>query len=235
MKRSICIVITIIMLLLLCSCSNAKRTSVPVKIGIIDSCISKSMVKELDIKEYYELSGDITNNNITHGSIITTIIQHQAKNCDIFYCSIYDENCIGKVDYVVSAITWCIKNKVDIISMSFAMLQDNFELRQVIEQAQENGIILVASCINLSNKVCYPAMYKGVISVTDGFNQSALISLKGKVIKVKLCGQTMLKSEVSFLTAYACGLIAKKLSNGATLDVILKKSFLSKKEGGLFS
>lgn len=223
MKRSISILVTIIMLLLICSCSNANGTSIPVKIGIIDSCISKSMVQELDIENYYEISDAVTNNDITHGSIITNIIKHEAKKCEIFYCSIYDESCIGKIDYVVSAITWCIENKVDIISMSFATLQDNPELRKVIEQAQEKGIVLIASCINLSNKICYPAMYKDVISVTDGFNQSATINLKGKVIKVKMCGETMTKSEASFLTAYACGLIAENLSHGATLDVILNK------------
>lgn len=226
MKRTISILMVFIMLLLLCSCSKGKQPSALIKIGVIDSCISESMVQELNIKKYYKISDAITSNNITHGSIITSIIQQQSKNCDIFYCSIYDESCVGKIDDVISAITWCMENNVDIISMSFATLQDNADLRKVIKQAQEKGIIIIASCINLSNIICYPAMYENVISVTDGFNESATINLKGTSFKLKLCGKTISKSEVSFLTAYACGIISKNLSSGTTIDVILNKSTL---------
>lgn len=85
MKRTISILMLFIMLLLLCSCSKGKQPSALIKIGVIDSCISESMVQELNIKKYYKISDDITSNNITHGSIITIIIQQQSRNCDIFF------------------------------------------------------------------------------------------------------------------------------------------------------
>ena len=158
MKRSISIAMAIILLLLLNSCSNESKMSRIVKIGIIDSCLSNKMVQELDIKKYYKISDDVTNNNLTHGSIIAKIIQQEIENCDMYYYSIYDESCRGTIESVTSAITKCIEEEVDIISMSFATLKDDASIKDAIELAQKKGIIIVASCINLSDKKCYPAM-----------------------------------------------------------------------------
>ena len=222
MKRCLSIIIIICIFLLCCSCSNQEKTTKKIKIGVIDSCISDTMVQELGIKKYYKISEDITNNNLTHGSIITKIIQQEIDNCDIYYYSIYDGNCRGKYENVVYAITKCIEDEVDCISMSFATLQDDLKIRNAIELAQKKDIIIIASCINFSDRDCYPAMYEGVISVTDGFNKNATINLNGKIVQVELCGKKLKKSEVSFLTAYTCGKIAKKMSQGATIDVIKK-------------
>lgn len=224
MKRSISIAMAIILLLLLNSCSNESKMSRIVKIGIIDSCLSNKMVQELDIKKYYKISDDVTNNNLTHGSIIAKIIQQEIENCDMYYYSIYDESCRGTIESVTSAITKCIEEEVDIISMSFATLKDDASIKDAIELAQKKGIIIVASCINLSDKKCYPAMYDNVISVTDGFNKNATINLKGKIVQVKLCGEKMKKSEVSFLTAYVSGVIARRISEETTIDVILSNT-----------
>ena len=226
MKRSISAVMTIVLLLLLNSCSNESKMSRIVKIGVIDSCLSDKMVQELDIKEYNKISVDVTNDNITHGSIITKIIQQEIENCDIYYYSIYDEICRGTIESVTSAISKCIEDEVDIISMSFARLKDDERIKAMIEGAQKKGIIIVASCFNLSDKKCYPAMYDNVISVTDGFNQNATINLKGKIVQVKICGEKIKKSEVSFLTAYVSGVIARRISEGTAIDVIINNTNL---------
>lgn len=196
---------------------NLKMTKT-IKIGIIDSCISEEMQQELGISQMNDIIGIETENNVTHGSIITTIILQEISNCDIYYCSIYDENCIGRINDVLTALDWCMVNNVDIITMSFATLTDSELLRQSIDKAIRAGIIITASCINLSDKICYPAMYAGVISISDGFNQQATINWKGKSVKFVIDNYKMQKREVSFLTAKACGKIAKQMSKGISVD-----------------
>ena len=169
-----------------------------------------------------DIVGVQTDNNITHGSMILSIIKQNVSNCEIFYCSVYDENCIGKIDDVATAINWCVDNNVDIITMSFATLTDDENVRECVKKAIDNNIIITSSCINLSDKTCYPAMYDGVISVSEGFNNQASVILKGKKVKFEIDGTEMEKREVSFLTAYVCGKIVNQLSEGNTVEEVVK-------------
>ena len=221
MKRFVAILLGICLVFGIFFC-NSKKTRT-IKIGIIDSCISKEMQQKLSISQMNDIIGIETENNITHGSMITAIILQEVSNCEIYYCSIYDENCIGEINDVVKAIDWCMKNNVDIITMSFATLSDSEFLRQSIEKAIKNKIIITASCINLSDKTCYPAMYAGVISISDGFNQQATIKLKGKSVKLIIDNKKIERREVSFLTAMACGKIAKQISKGIPTDKAIDK------------
>lgn len=220
MKRFFIIVMNLFILLNFSACNNMENKKV-IKIGVIDSCISNKVQDEYGITKMNDIVSVQTDNNITHGSMILSIIQQNVSNCEFFYCSVYDENCVGKIDNVATALNWCIDNNVDIITMSFATLADNENVRKCIKKAIDNNIIITASCINLSDKTCYPAMYDGVISVSEGFNKQASIILKGKQVNFKIDGKEMKKSEVSFLTAYVCGKIANQLSEGYTIEKIL--------------
>lgn len=221
MKRFLVIITTLFMILNLSACSNTKNEKT-IKIGVIDSCISSKIQDEYNITEMNDIVGVQTNNNITHGSMILSIILQNVSNCEIFYCSMYDENCIGKIDDVATAINWCIDNNVDIITMSFATLTDDENVRECVKKAIDNNIIITSSCINLSDKTCYPAMYDGVISISEGFNNQASVILKGKKVKFEIDGTEMEKREVSFLTAYVCGKIANQLSEGNTVEEVVK-------------
>ena len=120
------------------ACNNTKNDKT-IKIGVIDSCISKQIRDEYNITNINDIVGIQTNNNITHGS-----------------------------------------------------------------------------------KICYPAMYDGVISVSEGFNKQASVILQDKKVEFKIDGKKMKKREDSFLTAYVCGKIAKQLSEGNTVEEIVK-------------
>lgn len=222
MKRIFTFIILISLFLSFSACSTNNEPNKAVKIGVIDSCISNSIQETNNIVEINDIIQLDTNNNITHGSMILSIINQNVSNVEIFYCSILDANCVGKIENVAKAIDWCIDNNVDIITMSFATLSDDNKVKQCVERAIENNIIVIASCINLSDKICYPAMYDNVISVSEGFNSNATLILKGKKVKFVIDGVEMEKREVSFLTAYVCGKIANQLSRGLTIEKILK-------------
>lgn len=222
MKRFLIFFLILSLIFNFCACSNVKNGKT-IRIGIIDSCISPEIQNKYNIVQVNDIVGVKTDNNITHGSMILSIISKNVPNCEIFYCSVLNEKCNGKIQDVANAIDWCISNKVDIITMSFATLTDDDQIRKSVEEAIKSNIIITASCVNLSDVVCYPAMYNGVISVSEGFNTRAQIILKGKKVKFEIDGTEFEKREVSFLTAYVCGSIAKQLSDGKTIEAILKK------------
>ena len=219
MKRILIISMTLLIILNFWACNNMKNEKT-IKIGVIDSCIS-SEIQDKYVTEMNDIIGVQTENNITHGSMVLSIILQNVSNCEIFYCSVYDENCIGEIDDIANAINWCIENDVDIITMSFATLNDNENVRECVNKTIKNGIIITSSCINLSDEICYPAMYDGVISVSEGFNKQASVILKGMEVEFEIDGTEMKKREVSFLTAYVCGEIASQLSEGNTVDEVI--------------
>ena len=98
--------------------------------------------------------------------------------------------------------------------MSLSTVENNELLESTIENAIEKGIIITASCINLSNVQCYPAMYKDVISVSEGANKNAIITIRNKKFEVKENGKNVNKTGTSVLTAYVCGYIAKEKYKG---------------------
>lgn len=222
MKRIIATILLFTLLINFVACANNENEK-NVKVGIIDSCISTNIQNSYGISELNDITGIQTDNDITHGSMILSIIYENAPKSEIYYCSVLDENCIGEIAHISDAIDWCIENNVDIISMSFATITDNEQLRKSIKKAIDNNIIIVASCINLSDKTCYPAMYEGVISVSEGFNKKAKIILKGRSVEFEINGTKLEKKQVSFLTAYVCGMISKQLSKGFTIEEILKR------------
>lgn len=224
MKRFLIIIITLLLVVsifFVCRNTGDEKT---VKIGVIDSCISYEIQEKYHITEINDIIKLKTDNNVTHGSMVLSIILENVSNCEIIYCSVLDEECIGEINHIAKAIDWCVDNDVDIITMSFATLTDNKDIRQSVERAINKNIIITASCINLSDRICYPAMYDGVISVSEGFNNQAKVILKGKKVEFDIDGTKFEKGQVSFLTAYVCGRIAKQMSSGKTIEEILRNN-----------
>lgn len=227
MKRFFTIIITLSFVFSFSTCSKTENEN-NVNIGVIDSCISCEIQEKYHITEMNDIIKIKTDNNITHGSMVLSIILENVSKCEIFYCSVLNEKCVGEISHVAEAIDWCIDNDVDIITMSFATLTDNKEIRESVERAIKKNIVITASCINLSDMDCYPAMYDGVISVSEGFNNQAKVILEGKTVEFSINGTKFQKREVSFLTAYVCATIANQISKGKNIEEILNRKNLNK-------
>ena len=83
MKRIIAAILGISFVFTVCSCNRKSYKSV--RIGIIDSCISKEIQEKMEIEQINDIAQIETDNNITHGSIITQIILQENPSCEIFY------------------------------------------------------------------------------------------------------------------------------------------------------
>jgi subtilisin family serine protease len=111
-----------------------------------------------------------------HGTLVAGIIAAQnnkfgiigiAPDAEIYPVKVLDKYGQGSIKDVLSGIDWCISNKIQVINMSFSILNDNPLLYSSVMKAINAGIIVVASADNsCGGKVGYPASYKGVISVT---------------------------------------------------------------------
>ncbi|MFC4546362.1 S8 family peptidase [Paenactinomyces guangxiensis] len=70
---------------------------------------------------------------------------------------------------LLSAINWCIENKMQIVNMSFGMEKMSESMRQAIQIAHRKGIVMVAASGNqgFASKIDYPARYPETIAVTS--------------------------------------------------------------------
>lgn len=192
---------------------SASRERKTVKIGIIDSYIQTQTLESMNITHVNYTNINKQTSNI-HEKVTLKIIQSKCKNSEIYYASVLDENNTSSIENIVSALNWCIENKVDVICMSFATLTDDSLLKDAINKALSKNIIITASCINLSDKKYYPAMYDGVISVSEGLNKNATIIMKNKKISVMIDGKKLQKTGTSVSNAYVCGYISDEISKG---------------------
>ncbi|EFV72303.1 thermitase [Bacillus sp. BT1B_CT2] len=221
----------------------------PVKIAILDSGINKSH-KEFNNITFYEFNAIAPSKSVKdeygHGTAIAGIIaaggeeiKGISQNATLYDVKVLDSSGKGKVKDVVRGINWCIEQKVDIINISFGFEKDHDELRNAINNALHNNIIITAASGNtLGLTVEYPAKYRGVLSISS-FDEKLKIdpvSAKGKIdfsapgVNIKSIdkdGSYIKVGGTSFATAFATGaigcLISKKKISKENFHQTLKK------------
>lgn len=114
-----------------------------------------------------------------------------APAADLYIGKVLNDNGGGSIDWLIKGIQYGIEKKVDIISMSLgASFDPGEELHNVIKEARENGIIIVAAAGNEAGEVNWPAAYDEVIAVgaIDQAFDSADFSNFGEAVDVTAPG-----------------------------------------------
>lgn len=149
-----------------------------VKVAVLDSGINKHPDLGGNIKEGYNAinPSEFPIDDYGHGTIVCGVIAAQknrfgivgvAPEAELYPVKVLDSYGEGDILDVVNGIDWCIKNKIQIINMSFAIENDNDLLRSSVKRAIDAGIIVVASALNsYKGNAGFPASYDKVISVT---------------------------------------------------------------------
>lgn len=154
---------------------------------------------------------------------------------ELYDVQVLDEMGLGDIEHTISGIKWAIENKVDIINMSYGFSKNDPLFHEVIQRAQDAGIILVAASGNtIGFSTDYPAKYKEVLSISaiDKQKDIFLYAGKGKVdyvapgVDVPVLyenGKIDEKTGTSFATAYATGIISllKKTLNNEEISEYL--------------
>lgn len=222
----------------LCKIKTEKISQSPttIKIAIIDSGINANSSIKGKVKKSYNFieNTSSTNDLFNHGTLIANIIASNDnntngrginKNVELFDAQVLNSKGSGKTTNIVKAIEWSIKNKVDIINMSFGIINEDKNLKKSISKAKNKGIIIVAAAGNVPNaNTQYPARDKNTISISaiNKKNKRTLFSNSGKIdyvlpgvdiVSINNKGKEELVTGTSFATAYYTGLLSLVLKN----------------------
>ncbi len=179
-----------------------------------------------------------------HGTHVTGIIAAVnnrigvvgvSPKAEIYAVKVLDQNGCGTYSQVIDGIEWAIDNKIDIINMSFGGIEDSMALHDMIKEATNRGVLIVAAAGNNGageETEVYPARYPEVLSVgaVDQSLQSASYSSTGNEIDLVAPGSDVISttsdggygvmSGTSMATPHVTGAVAvfwsknKKWSNG---------------------
>ncbi|MEK4523925.1 MULTISPECIES: S8 family peptidase [Paenibacillus] len=209
-----------------------------IKIGVIDTgadyhhpdlryslarginLLNRSLLPHDDNGHGTHIAGTIAAANSTAGMIGV------APRSLIYPVKAFDHNGSAYVSDIVLGIDWCVRNKVDIINMSFGMKTRSKALLDVVNRAYHAGIVIVASSGNDGKRrsIDYPARYPQTISVgaTDKNRRIASFSNRGAYVDVYAPGDKIVSSWVqgkhhemsgtSMATSHVSGAIALLLS-----------------------
>lgn len=134
----------------------------------------------------------------------------------------FDHNGSAFVSDIILGIEWCIRNRMNVINMSFGMKTRSKALLGAVVNAHNAGIIIVASSGNDGKRrsVDYPARYPQTISVgaTTRLRRVAPFSNRGayidvyapgdKIVSAWLQGKYHEMSGTSMATSHVSGAIA---------------------------
>ncbi len=140
------------------SYNNEEKT----KIAVLDSGYSSIEDKRIKIIKLDNAENEI--DQLGHGTEVITIISELNPNAEIFSIKILDDAGSGNKGKIYKALKWCLKNKLDIINLSFSMPNDDKGIKEILKEIDKMGTIIVSSYDN-ENKVSYPANYDFVFGV----------------------------------------------------------------------
>lgn len=230
---------------------NGEKTAYTGKgvvIAVVDTGIEKDVPEFCNniIAEYSVENKQIAYKNISHGTAICGIIAGKpsddrgikgiASDVDIISIDVTDdEDGVVECDDLVNGIRLAINNNVDIINISVGCLKGSNQLENVIKEAIQKDIIIVASAGNyMSDSLMYPAAYDKVIAVGSLDRKGKIISPKGKVDKsiiylpgtniVSVTGRNKYSGcdGTSFSAAMCSGLVALLLDKKDDKKEVLK-------------
>ena len=158
-----------------------------VRIAVIDSgcdinhnSLKSNIVGVRNFTNEDDKNPNIVIDRVGHGThVVGTIVANGNNNTvlgvapksNIYVLKAIDRTGSGKVSWVVNAIYYAIEKKVDIISMSLGIGQNDAKLQKAVKEAVSKNIIVVCAAGNEGNgnaqdfEYSYPAAYVDVISV----------------------------------------------------------------------
>lgn len=90
-----------------------------------------------------------------------------APQAELYCGKVLGDNGSGNYDSILKGIKWAIEKGVDIISMSLgSSSKPPEEFHQLIKQAYDSNILIIAATGNENSSVCYPALYDEVVAVS---------------------------------------------------------------------
>ncbi|MFH0070877.1 S8 family peptidase [Peribacillus sp. NPDC056705] len=180
------------------------------------------------------ISGTIAAANSTQGMIGV------APRSVVYPVKAFDQNGSAFVSDIILAIDWCVRADIDIINMSFGMQTRSRALLDIVNKANQAGVIIVASSGNDGKRrtADYPARYPQTISVgaTDRNRRIPAFSNRGQFVDIYAPGDKIVSawlhnkyhemSGTSMATSHVSGAIALLLAQKPDLKLASIKTLL---------
>jgi len=230
----------------------SESTGAGVKIAILDTGVGP-----IDDVKVYGGYNFVDNNEDTtdrrgHGTMVASIIaathtnsktglKGVAPDAKIYAVKIIDDQGNMNINRAVAGVRWAIYNDMQIISMSWCINDGNYALRQVLAEAYNKGILLVAAAGN-SGQIAYgvgcPAEYDTTIAVTAVKESTRQLeeACSGPQIELSAPGEKVwvigldntlyTNKGTSFATAYITGTAALVWAKNPTLTNIEVRNIL---------
>ncbi|WP_010278505.1 S8 family peptidase [Paenibacillus senegalensis] len=230
----------------------SRSAGLRVKIAVIDTGIDylhpdlhRNVAGGINVVDRRALPRD-DNGHGTH--IAGTIAAYSSKKgiigvaplASLYAVKAFDHNGTAYISDIVHGIDWCVRNRIDIINMSFGMKTHSKALEDAVRRAHDAGVIIVASSGNdgRSGRIDYPARFPQTIAVgaTNKNKKVAKFSNRGKRIDIYGPGEKIYSSWLngkynelsgtSMATSHVSGVIALLFAQRGRMSARLVKDFL---------
>ena len=141
-----------------------------IKIAVLDTGANYNLLPMDSGYDFVNEDDDFFDDN-GHGTLVTQILRNPGtnfplENSEIYSVKVLNHNGEGYVSDVIEGINWAIDNNVNIVLMSFGGEQDSIFLKETLQEAYNQGILIIAAGGNSNNpNLVYPAKYTEVIGV----------------------------------------------------------------------
>jgi minor extracellular protease Epr len=229
-----------------------KRTQgKPIRVAVLDTGIAQhpdlhmtGSFKAIDNEPAADFNG-----HGTHVSGTITALRNRfgvvgvAPRVKLYAVKAFNRNGTAYTSDIIQGIDWCIRNKMQVINMSFGMSDFNASLQDIIRKAYRQGIVMVVSAGNNgagSGNIDYPARFSETIAVaaTTLNNKIADFSNRGSGISVAAPGESICStypnksyqtlSGTSMAAPHVTGTVALLLSRKSNLTPAKVKQRLQK-------
>ena len=139
-----------------------------------------------------------------HGTLCAGLIAAVAPRAMVMPLRVFDDNGEADIFTITKAIRYAVKNRVNVLNMSFGISTNSRTVREAVAAAIEANIVVTGSAGNANTSTPqYPASYSSVISVaaTDVNDKKGSFSNYGSSISVSAPG-------VNVISAYPGGYYA---------------------------
>lgn len=205
-----------------------------VKVAVIDSGVAKHF--DLNVKQRINFVDDEDefdyNGHGTHVAGIIAALKNNkgvlgvAPDVELYSIKVLNANGQGYMEDLVSAIEWCIENKMDIINLSLGFKERKNDMYiRIMERAKQSGILFVAASGNDGvfadeSNVNYPAKEDFVVAVSSVGEELdvSVFSSFGEEVDVASFGENIIStynddafavlSGTSMATPHISGLLA---------------------------
>ena len=130
----------------------------------------------------------------------------------LFSIKVLNDDGSGTVSALIDGLQWAIDNNIQIVNISLGTKKDSQALREAVEDADDQGLLLVAAAGNAGNNganndsVQFPAAYAPVIAVgaLDRYDVRATLSATGPALDIMAPGIDIISTWTG-VNAYRAG------------------------------